>query len=151
MSFLAVNKFKDQVSEIIYEDTQFHETHIDLTVSSVYRINGAGSLDFGGSEFKASTIAKIEPEKRKAEDDYGWWKLKEGPYRIEFNEKLNLEENQTAIISPHPHSQEAGLVSNSNYLTNEMESGILKINVTVSEAGCNIKENARLAELRIYE
>ena len=149
MSFLAFDELKKQISNIVYEDTQRHNNHIDLTVGEVHRINGAGSLDFGGSEFKPATTEKLKPEKQKPDDDYGWWKLQQGPYKIIFNEELKLNEGHSALISAHPHAREAGIISDS-YTISEDNSGDFSITVTVSEAGCNIKENARIAELRVF-
>lgn len=151
MSFLSSDKLLKRVSNIIHVDTQQHQSHIDLTVAEVHKINGAGSLDFGGSEFKPATTEKISPEKHKPNADYGWWKLKQGPYKIIFNEQLELDENATALISPHLHAREAGLISDSFLIHSEENLNKISINITVSEAGCNIKENARIATLRILK
>lgn len=151
MSFLSSDDLLKQISNIIHEDTQLYQSHIDLTVAEVHKVNGAGSLDFGGSEFKPATTEKIAPEKQKPNADYGWWKLKQGPYKIIFNEQVNLEKNTSALISSQDHAREAGLISNSFLIHGEEKSDKLSINITVSEAGCNIKENARIAELRILK
>jgi hypothetical protein len=148
MSFLAFDELKKKVANLIHEDTQRHDHHLDLTVAEVHRITGAGSLDFGGSEFKPATTEKLNSEKQKADDDYGWWKLQQGPYKIIFNESVDLKEGASALISAHPHARQAGLISDS-YLISDNSSGYFSLNVTVSEAGCTIKENARIAELRI--
>ncbi|MAO65276.1 MAG: hypothetical protein CL666_09780 [Balneola sp.] len=149
MQFLTTENISELISGIIHEDTQLHTDHIDLTVAEIHRITGAGSLDFGGSEFKPATTEKLEPKQRKPEDDYGWWKLGRGPYKIIFNETLELDENAKAIISPHAHAREAGLVTNTNVISSGANEEELAINVTVSEAGCNIKENARVAAMYI--
>lgn len=151
MSFLSSKELLKHVSNLIHEDTQRHRSHIDLTVAEVHKITGAGSLDFGGSEFKPATTEKITPEKQKPNADYGWWKLKQGPYKIIFNEKLKLDDNTSAVISPHQHAREAGLISDSYLVHSEENFENLSINITVSEAGCNIKENARIAALCILE
>ncbi|MGN8224685.1 dCTP deaminase [Gracilimonas sp. BCB1] len=148
MSFLAFDELKKKVANLIHEDTQRHGHHLDLTVAEVHRINGAGSLDFGGSEFKPATTEKLNTEKQKTDDEYGWWKLQQGPYKIIFNESVDLEDGSAALISAHPHVRKAGLISNA-YVLSDDSSTELSLNVTVSEAGCNIKENARIAELRI--
>lgn len=148
MSFLAFDELKRKVSNLIHEDTQRHDHHLDLTVAEVHRINGAGSLDFGGSEFKPATTEKLKPEKQKADDDYGWWKLQQGPYKVIFNESVKVEDSTAALISAHPHARQSGLISDS-YVLSDNNSEVISMNVTVSEAGCNIKENARLGELRL--
>jgi len=151
VSLLSANDLLNQISNIVHQETQLHDDHIDLTVSEVHKVSGAGYLDFGGSEFKPAITEKITPEKRRSDDDYGWWKLGNGPFRIIFNESLTLESSQTGIISSHRHSRQSGLVSNTNLISSEDNQERLSMNITVSEAGCNIKENARIATLRVLE
>lgn len=67
MKFLQAEKLSESISGIIHEDTQLHADHIDLTVAEVHRITGAGSLDFGGSEFKPATTEKLDPKKQNRE------------------------------------------------------------------------------------
>lgn len=151
MGFLSSKQSMDFISGIIHADTQRHADRIDLTVSKVHRITGAGTLDFGGSEFKPATSEKLNPEKQKPEDDYGWWKLGQGPYKITFNESLDLPEGVFGIIVPHVHAREAGLIANSIIFSSDDTEKSLFMNVTVSEAGCNIKENARIATIYLLE
>ncbi len=151
MSFLSSGDLLQHVSNVIHEDTQRHQDHIDLTVAEVHKINGAGSLDFGGSEFKPATTEKIIPQKQKPNAEYGWWKLKQGPYKIIFNEQLEFDENTSVLVSPHSHAREAGLISDSFLVNSEESTKKLSMNITVSEAGCNIKENARIATLRMLK
>jgi hypothetical protein len=149
MGFLASEDILKHISGIIHENTQRHEGHIDLTVAEIYRITGAGSLDFGGSEFKPATLEKLNPEKQRSGDNYGWWKLGRGPYKILFNESVDLPKGATGVIVPHHHARKAGLVANSLLISSGEDADDLFMNVTVSEAGCNIKENARIAKLWI--
>ena len=151
MSFLSSDKVVESISDIIHRDTQEQDSHIDLTVAQVHRITGAGSLDFGGSEFNPATTEKLNSKKQKPDDDYGWWKLQQGPYKIIFNESLKDLSDKVAIISPHPHLREAGVIADTYLISPKEESGSFSMNITVSEAGCNIKENARVAQIRLIE
>lgn len=150
MAILASEKFIENVTDIIHKDTQQHENHIDLTVAEVHRVTGAGSLDFGGSEFNASDTEKLHPEKQKPDDDYGWWKLNQGTYRIILNETLATDTNGAGIISPHPHARQAGLISNTFIVSPSESGGKISIHISVPKAECNIKENARIATLHMF-
>jgi len=150
MAFLASEDFIENITGIIHKGTQQHDQHCDLTVSEVHRITGAGSLDFGGSEFRPATIEKITPKKQKPDDDYGWWDLGKGPYKIIFNETVD-DLPGTGIISPHDHAKQSGLISDTFLISPNENKDKLSMNVTVSEAGCHIKENARIASLHVLK
>jgi hypothetical protein len=150
MAFLASEDFIDYISGIIHKGTQQHDQHLDLTVAEVHRITGVGSLDFGGSEFKPASIEKMTPIKQKPDDDYGWWKLGQGTYKIIFNETVD-ELPGKGIISPHDHTRQSGLISDTFLISTNENHDTLSMNVTVSEAGCHIKENARIASLHVLK
>lgn len=149
MFLLQSDELLEHTSDIIHKDTQHHKFSIDLTVSQVQRFTSAGSLDFGGSEFKGATTQVIDPEKRNAGDDYGWWELDGGSYRAVFNEKLQNHKDTLSVVSPHEHASEAGVIISTNLITDETEAGELAVNFQVPHAGLNIKENARFATLHI--
>lgn len=149
MTFLPLENWFENINNIVYADTQQHKHHIDLTVNEIHKITGAGALDFGGSEFKPATTEKLKPRKQKTDDDYGWWKLTQGPYKIIFNESLTDLGDEVVLISPHPHLRDSGVVADTYLIGADEKSGSFSINITVSEAGCDIKENARIAEMRM--
>lgn len=142
MEILNAEALFEQFANIIHEDTQLHARAIDLTAGSVQRITGSGALDFGGSEFRGASTDTVRAEKEDRDDDYGWWKLGRGTYIVQFNETLTLDEDMIAIVNPHDHSRRAGLIANSQLVTERQE---LSMVFQVPEAGCHIKENARMA------
>jgi hypothetical protein len=129
------------VKNVVHEKTQVHKTSIDLTVHKVYKIKNRGSLDFGGSEFKKSVLEEIPAEKKSDDDKYGWWKLEQGIYMVEFNEKL-IENH--AILQSIPR-----LIQTGSYLPMQIieENNKIQSILTVGPKGVNIKENARIAAL----
>ena len=147
MILLKSNELTDHLRSIIHEETQQHEHHFDLTVSHIHKITEAGSLDFGGSEFQKADIRKIAPQKDNKDDKYGWWHLPKGTYRATMNEELKEFKDTIALLAPHIHTQQAGIIANSIILSSEEEGDSITMNFTVPEAGCNIKENARFAVL----
>ncbi|NBC64379.1 MAG: dCTP deaminase, partial [Bacteroidetes bacterium] len=86
MNLLPSDNILNLTENIIHKDIQLHEQHLDFTVAEVHRLTGAGSLDFGGSEFTPAKSEIIDPKKRNPNDSYGWWDLKIDTYKAVFNE-----------------------------------------------------------------
>lgn len=148
MKLLESDDILNLTGNIIHEDTQLHEQHVDLTVAEVHRLTGAGSLDFGGSEFTPAESEPIDPEKLNPNDSYGWWDLKIDTYKAVFNESIKVPENTVAIITPHIHAEKSGIIINTLYISAEDDLEDLSMYFHVPVAGCKIKENARIATLR---
>lgn len=147
MKLIQADKLSKYIGSIIHQDTQQHSTHFDLTVSKIHRIVEAGSLDFGGGEFKPATKSAVEPQKNEG-DDYGWWHLPMGTYQATMNEELREVADGIVLLAPHPHTQQAGIVANTSFISdNKGDHRPITVNFRVPEAGCNIKENARFAVL----
>lgn len=148
MQLLSSKNISEYINQIIHEDTQMHARSVDLSVKAIDMPQKPGALDFGGSEFEAAGYETIPAAKRNKDDDYGWWNLQGKMYRLIFNEELTLSNELIAIISPHKHVLEAGLVANSYVAA---ESGPLDMMVQAPSCGCNIKENARAAAAYLFE
>ena len=149
MKLLRSDKLLDHVSDIIYEDTQLQDNHIDLTVTEIHQFSEAGALDFGGSEFRPARTEPIKPKKQNTDDDYGWWELEEGTYQAVFNESVEHPENSAVFIAPHIHAVESGIMISSQILSPNHDLDRITLNFKISKIGCNIKENARFASLYI--
>lgn len=149
MILLESNELLEHVTSIIHRDTQQQEFHIDLTIDSISRYTEAGSLDFGGSEFHEAGTELLTPEKQQPGDDYGWWKLEPGSYRVRFNEQVDHLEDALIAITPHSHARKAGIVTGTQLISTDTMPDHLELNITVPSHGCNIKENARFASLYI--
>lgn len=148
MTFLPLKNWFVNISNVIHADTQEHEDHFDLTVNEIHTMKGPGSLDFGGSEFEAAQHERITPKRMNPEDSYGWWELEQGQYKVIFNEGLTDQE-YSAVISAHDHARAAGLISSTVIISPDEDTNQLSLNIAVPEGGCNIKENARIATLRM--
>jgi hypothetical protein len=145
MILLQSDELDNHLQSIIHRDTQQHKSHFDLTVAEIHRFTKAGSLDFGGSEFEPAGKELLDPQKNDG-DDYGWWHLAKGTYQATMNEQIKDTEDTIAVIAPHPHALEAGLIANTQ-LPSDNGRQLLTMNFSVPQIGCNIKENARIAEL----
>lgn len=146
MILLQSNELTDHIGSIVHHETQQHSNHFDLTVASIHEFTEAGSLDFGGSEFQSADVREIKPQKN-AEDDYGWWTLEKGCYTATMNEEIKKIEDTVALLAPHSHTLQAGIIANTAIFSSEEEGQKIKMNFTVPNTGCNIKENARFAAL----
>jgi hypothetical protein len=136
------------VDGIIHEDTQVQDDRLDLTVKSIYHLRSAGRLDFGGSEFESAATEKISPVKESIDDDYGWWKLEEGSYRLVFNEDIADALNAgTPFLLPHTHLIQAGALLEST--VPDPVNPQVHPTLSVGPHGIHIKENARIASLVI--
>lgn len=147
MHFITSDELAQYIDSFIHQDTQQHENHFDITVSSISALTQNGSLDFGGSEFEEAQKEAITPQKRNDDDDYGWWELSEGTYSAVMNEELNPPKEVIPLLVLHPHAQKAGLIANTSIIENNSADNQIEMVFRVPKAGCHIKENARLATI----
>lgn len=151
MALSTSNRLLESFDNLVHQDTQLQNHCLDLTIAEIYELNKSGSLDFGGSEFEPATTSKIESVKKSEDDSYGWWTLAGGTFIITTNETLGEIENESMIISPHPHALAAGLTINSVVVHADMMNRPLSIPVVVPGVGVKIKENARIASAFLTE
>ena len=131
-------------------DTQLTPNGFDLTVSSISEFQGEGALDFSNKERLLPQVIDILPEKIKAEDKFGWWRLKKGVYKIKTNETVNIPKDLIAIAfsrtsllrmggSTQHGVWDAGFRGRSEF--------ILSVE---NPKGIRIKQNARIAQLVFF-
>jgi hypothetical protein len=117
---------------------------VDLTVKEIRKVDSAGALDFGGSEFQEASTTLLEPEKKSTEEPYGWWKLGPGNYVMKFNEKIDLKNHGVIVIFPHSRLLAAG-GSHSPVVIESPDDGI-QVLLSVGIERLAIKENARVSK-----
>jgi dUTP pyrophosphatase len=135
---------KGLVTDFIDIDTQLQPHGFDLTVRDVHRLTGPGSIDFDNSERRLPDSSTL-PWK----DD--WLHLEPGPYKVIFNEVLDIPTDIAAIgrtrssllrcgISVHTAVWDAGYRGRSEAL------------LVVSNAdGFDLKRDARILQLIFFE
>ena len=149
MSFADKEHVAERTTDLLHLDTQGFPFGVDLTVAEVHRLVGRGSLDFGGSEFAEAPTEKIEPVKRDADDDYGWWALEQGTYLVRYNEGIDLEDDEVALIQPHPRLMRAG-AHHPSFPAFGTEDDLVTV-LSVGRGGCDLKENCRVSRLLVLE
>jgi hypothetical protein len=130
----------EYVEGIVHEETQVTERGLDLTLAAVHDIEEPGRVDFGGDELDAATTTPRATEKRNAEDDYGWWRLAEGQYLIEFNERVNADE--PLRLQTRAAVRERGAFHPALFVRE-----VGGVPLSVPTGGIHLKENARISTL----
>jgi deoxycytidine triphosphate deaminase len=133
---------------IIHSKTQVGILWVDLTVKEIHRLTKRGSLDFGGSEYCPAETVPLKAHKRTDDDKYGWWELRHGMYLIHYNETLNLPDNHTALITPHPRLIATGSAHSTTYLS--QGEGLQSV-LDIPQTGCALKENCRTSRLQVFK
>lgn len=137
------------VAGLVHLDTQRAGSGLDLTVDRVARLSAPGALDFGGSEFAAAGAETLPPERAAPGDDYGWWELEPGTYLAAYNEAPDLTDGQAGLITALPRLQRAG-ASHPAFVA-DGDGGELTTLLEVGDAGCRLKENARISRLTVLD
>ncbi|MFP4176874.1 MAG: hypothetical protein ACLFT2_06565 [Candidatus Brocadiia bacterium] len=135
--------FDQHLNGTIYRDKQVDSNGVHLTVDTIMEITGRGQIDFGGGEYEPAETCIIEPEKRSAGDDYGWWELPAGLYRVKFNESVLADNAGNFILLPNSRL----IGCNCSLAPCCPGEGTITTTLTVPETGLSIKENARIALL----
>jgi len=135
----------DLLDDLVHLDTQSAPRGIDLTVTAVFRLTSAGSLDFGGSEFEKADRERLEPEKAQPDDDYGWWELRAGTYTLRYNE--SVAEEEALLVTPHRRLLDTG-AHHASFQVQEPTDPLETV-LAVPERGVRIKENARVSRVAL--
>lgn len=149
MRILDPDAAAEHVAGLVHLDTQRARTGLDLTVGRIARLRGAGALDFGGSEFEAADTEIVEPELASPDDDYGWWELAPGSYLARYNENPDLPEGRLGLVTALPRLQRAG--ASHAALVVDGGGAAPEVLLRVGDAGCRIKENARISRLTVLD
>lgn len=148
MKLLSGHEAVTHIKGILNEKHQVHACSIDLTVRKISRVNPIGQLDFGGGEYVPAGHFPIEPHRLRPEDNYQWWELDRGCYFIEFNEMLELGDDEIALLEPDPRTLRTGATHASVFLRGHI--GQLETLFDVQAQHLTVKQNARVSRLRIF-
>lgn len=138
-----------RVKNLINEKHQVHAYHVDLTAKNIYGLNPTGEVDFGGSEYAPAQRQEVHTHQKHSQDRYQWWELHHGAYVIEFNEALELADNEIALLEPHERLLRAGATHPANFIRGHIHPVHTLLSVTGPRV--QIKQNARIAILRVFD
>ena len=148
MKLLSGHQASAHVKGILSDKHQVHGYSVDLTVRNIWRVNPTGQLDFGGGEYVPAGHFPIEPHRLRPEDNYQWWELDRGCYFIEFNEALELGDDEIALLEPDPRTLRAGATHASVFLRGHSEK--LETLFDLQAQHLTLKQNARVSRLRVF-
>jgi len=125
-------------------ETQLTPNGFDFTAKEIHRYEDSGKLDFSNSEREIPETEPVEPEKKNEEDNYGWWSLEPGVYKIVTNEIVDIPEDLVAFAYPRSSLLRMGATID-NGVWDGGYKGRSEYMLTVQNSeGIEIKENARV-------
>ncbi len=137
-----------RVGNILSEKHQVHAFAVDLTARQIFRLDPTGTVDFGGSEYVAAERHPMPTHQKHSQDRYQWWTLPHGAYMVEFNETIELAEDELGLLAPHERLLRAGAEFPPQYLRGPHNPLSSLLNVSCVQV--QIKQNARVATLRVF-
>lgn len=138
---------EDLISDYIDLETQLTPNGFDLTVAEIHRIEGSGKLDFSNDEREIPDSSPLEPEKQNPSDEYGWWHLPPGPYKIVMNERVDIPNDLVGIAFPRSSLLRMGCYTeNAFWDAGYTGPGAFLLRVSNPD-GVKIKENARVNQI----
>lgn len=140
------------VNNYIDLETQLQPNGFDVTVAEIHSFSGRGSLDFSNSERSIPETEKVRPElKNELKDEYGWWQLDPGAYKVVMNEEVNIPDNIIGIAFPRSSLLRMGAsTENAFWDAGYSGGGEFMLDVRNPE-GVEIKENARINQIAFIE
>lgn len=138
---------KALITEYIHLDTQLQPNGFDVTVDEIHAFTGPGRLDFSNEERQIPETGPLPTEKRDSDDEYGWWRLEPGAYKVVMNECVNIPNDLVGIALPRSSLLRMGAYTQNAFWDGGYEGGgafLLRIR---NPEGVEIKENARINQL----
>jgi len=132
------------VQEYIDLETQLTPNGFDFTAAEIHRYKDSGRLDFSNSEREIPDTEKVEPVKQNEEDEYGWWQLEPGVYKIVTNEIVDIPNDVVGFAFPRSSLLRMGCTIENGVWDSGFKgksSFMLKVD---NPEGVEIKENARV-------
>jgi dUTP pyrophosphatase len=132
-------------------ETQLTPNGFDLTAKEIHRFKDGGKLDFSNSEREIPDTERIEPVKKDEGDDYGWWDLEPGVYKIVTNEIVDLPNDLVGFAFPRSSLLRMGCtIENGVWDGGYRGRSEFMLKVDNSE-GVEIKENARVNHIVFHK
>lgn len=132
------------VENFIDLETQLTPNGFDLTAKEIHSFEDSGSLDFSNSEREIPETSAVEPEKKSEDDEYGWWHLEPGAYKIKTNEIVDIPENVIGFAYPRSSLLRMGCTIENGVWDAGFRGQSEFLLIVENEDGVEIKENARV-------
>ncbi len=133
---------KGMIKNYIDIDKQLTPQGFDMSVSKIYRINGAGVIDFSNKD------RLIPPSKEILWGEGGVF-LEKGNYKVKLREYVELPENIIALAWPRSSLLRCGATIN-NAVWDAGFKGYSEVLLVVGENGLRLKKNARILHMVFF-
>lgn len=127
--------------------TQLTPNGFDLTVEKIFSLQSYGALDFSNKERKLPKAKELLPKKIKKTDQFGWWHLKKGSYKIVTNEVVSLGLDLIAVAFSRTSLLRMGAFTQHGVWDAGFKGKSEFILIVDNPKGIKIKQNARIAQL----
>lgn len=141
-----LTKKENLVSGYIDLETQLTPNGFDLTAADIFEFDLPGALDFSNKERVIPEGKKILPEK-KGREEFGWWELKKGAYKIRTNEIVTLPNDLIGIAFTRTSLLRMGAFTQHGVWDAGFRGRGEFVLVVENPKGIKIKQNARVAQL----
>ena len=148
MELVSGKEIAARISGLISAKHQVHAYTVDVTVKTIHSVDPTGRVDFGGSEYIPAGKMPIAPQRHNLEDKYMWWDLGRGSYFVEFNESVDLTPEEFGYLEADDRLIRTGVTLAPLYLRGRIAA--LESLLTVDVVRLQIKQNARIARIRIF-
>lgn len=148
MELVTGKQAASRITGMINPKFQVHAYAVNLTVRQIYEVDPVGQVDFGGSEYRRAGKIAVGTRRRTPEDKYQWWELGRGAYFVEFNESVELAENEIAWLEPDERLLRAGASHAAQFLRGRVAP--VEALLDVDTIRLQVKQNARISRIRVF-
>ncbi|MFB6077243.1 MAG: deoxyuridine 5'-triphosphate nucleotidohydrolase, partial [Candidatus Nanohaloarchaea archaeon] len=128
-------------------ETQLTPNGFDLTAGEIHTYESGGRLDFSNDERDIPDSDPVAPEKHDTEDEYGWWDLDPGVYKVVANETVDIPNDLMAFTFPRSSLLRMGAtIDNAVWEAGFEGTGEFMLHVENPD-GISVKENARVNQI----
>lgn len=135
------------ISGYINLATQLTPNGFDLTAGEVFSFDSPGCIDFSNKERVVPSQKPVAPEKKNEQDEYGWWHLLPGAYKVKTNETVNLPGDLIAFAFSRTSLLRVGAFTQHGVWDAGFRGKGEFLLVVQNPKGLRLKQNARVAQL----
>ena len=133
------------ITEYIDLDTQLQPSGFDLSLSSIEEYLGGGAVDFSNKERVIAETRTITP------DGDGWYSLKQGVYKVVYNEVVKMPLNVAAIARTRSTLLRNGAEVGTAVWDPGYEGRSSSMLTVHNPNGLRLKKDARVAQLIFFQ
>ncbi|MFP3950188.1 MAG: deoxyuridine 5'-triphosphate nucleotidohydrolase [Candidatus Micrarchaeia archaeon] len=121
-------------------DSQFQPAGVDITLNKVLSFSSPGHIDFDNSERRISETVEVPFRE-------GWAELREGAYKVIFNEYVNIPRDAAAFCFPRSSLLRSGITLECAVWDPGYEGRSEALLLVKNLHGARLKKNARIGQL----